>query len=213
MTPQINSLRFRLSDLRDPVGLIDDLRDAADELSASPLNRYLRERLSSEALQKVDKYNRDDPPPPDEQRAIEQAIVDLFNRILEGEGIYNEENLIPLELLSEETKKLLEETRQDKSLQGETLAQRNILLNRLLLEAAYGRKIATSYFRIVLSPDYLAIEHDFLQNHAKTIQEKLVAAGEEMLYWKGHHAEDSASPKQCRIYSGPTFLVSTNAFI
>ena len=114
-----------LDDLKTPKRFILGLKNPQDNLS-----RYIRERLSKERQEALDKY--DDAAPPLSE--LQQALIDDLNRLLQGSGFYEEGRFAGVRFTAE-TQRLLAEKPTGKDL---------IRLNRWLLEEAYATEIVWS---------------------------------------------------------------------
>ncbi len=117
------------TELTDPVGLAIKMRDGPDALS-----RYVRTQLAPETQLLLNNL-RDGTAPPE----LQDTLVADLNRLLRGPSLFSQERFAGVPLL-DELQSLMAS-----SPQGEEL----VLLNRLLLEAAYPREIAKDLSRPV----------------------------------------------------------------
>jgi len=126
IVPQLENLgssMFSVDELEEPNGLAIKLRDARN-----PLSKYLRGKFSLETQRLLDEYDGTNPP----SEVLQAALIEELNRLLQGDGFYDEQRFAQI-TLTEETRKLAEQSPQDEAL---------IRLNRLLLEEAYPLEIA-----------------------------------------------------------------------
>jgi len=121
-------LLLHVVDLKDPVSLAVKLWKPQTFLS-----QYLRETFSLDTQRLLDEYDGLKSP----SEALQMALVNELNRLIQGECIYDEQRFAQVEL-TEGIQKLIEKDLQ--LVLGEDL----IRLNRLLLEEAYPNEIAES---------------------------------------------------------------------
>ena len=122
MQIKINSPLLRVSDLKDPGGLIGTLRDAPD-----PLSQFLQSRFSPTLCKKLAAYSRSDPP----SNRLQKALVGELNQLLQGEWLYTEDRFAQV-MLSAAAQEWFVQNSPRESL---------IRLNRFLLEDAYPQHI------------------------------------------------------------------------
>ncbi|NQS97184.1 MAG: DUF2723 domain-containing protein [candidate division Zixibacteria bacterium] len=144
LDPYVSPL-LRISDIVNPSAFMVKLADNDD-----PVTRYIRENLTTEALQKLQIEKDSDSP----SNALLKTIVDELNRLLKGESLYNKRRFAGIELSSDIQESL------DSSPRGERL----IALNRALLEEAYPDEIAESLY-MPLEGQYVI--YDSLSSNAK----------------------------------------------
>ena len=122
-TQWVSLALLRVSYLKDPTSLTVKLRDAQD-----PLSQYIRTQFSLDTQKLLDEYDGANPP----SEALQKALVDELNRLIQGESLYDEQ-LFAHVTLTEETRKLIAQNPSGAAL---------IQLNRILLEEAYPQEIA-----------------------------------------------------------------------
>ncbi len=119
---------FSIFDLVNPSGLVVTLRKA--EL---PISDFLREQFSPELVQQIDTYDIANPVPGETQ----EGLVEVFNRIVDGECVYDGERFEGVKL-SEEVIRMYQNKPKGRGLMN---------LNRMLLEDAYPRYLKTRRVR------------------------------------------------------------------
>ena len=130
---------LRSRDLKDPSGLVIQLRD-----EQNPLSKYLMGTFSSESRQLLDEYDGSGPVP----ASLVQAMTTELNEALQGPPLYDEQRFAGVPL-SERTVKnvenLLEKTpeKRDKELKG----RNGVDFNRTLLEEAYPQQFKLKWRR------------------------------------------------------------------
>ena len=130
---------LRSRDLKDPSGLVIQLRD-----EQNPLSKYLMGTFSSESRQLLDEYDGSGPVP----ASLVQAMTTELNEALQGPPLYDEQRFAGVPL-SERTVKtvenLLEKTpeKREKELEG----RNGVDFNRTLLEEAYPQQFKLKWRR------------------------------------------------------------------
>jgi len=119
---------FSVFDLLNVSGLVVLLRKAEQ-----PISVFLKEQCSPELSSQIDTYNIADDVP----GIIKEGLVEIFNRIVDGECVYEEERFEGVKL-SEEVIRLYEHKPKGRGLMN---------LNRMLLEDAYPRHLRTRRVR------------------------------------------------------------------
>ena len=120
-----NSQLFKIGNLKNPAGLADKLRNAAD-----PLSKYIREQLTPKNQKLLNEYDGSQPLPD----SLIRGLVDKLNHLLTDENLYEEERFLKVEL-TKKTKKLA-----GSKPEGEGLTS----LNMQLLQEAYPNEISKS---------------------------------------------------------------------
>ncbi|MBW7991775.1 MAG: MFS transporter [Planctomycetes bacterium] len=132
-------LLLRTSDLKDPSGLVIQLRDEQNSLS-----KYLREQFSSESQQLLSAY--------DETGAVSEtlllAMVSELNTVLQGPWLYDKQRFESIHLSDRTTtniENLIAKTpeQQKKELKGKNC----ISFNKTLLEETYPQKFKLKWRR------------------------------------------------------------------
>jgi len=110
------------ADFNNPTALMLKLRDAHD-----PISKHLREKLSSETLAQLQKYQGSDP----RSTQLFESLIEQLNLVLKGSSIFDEQRFAQVSL-NEETRRFIAQNPEgnDRS-----------YLNRLLLEQAYPKEI------------------------------------------------------------------------
>ncbi|MHC4322723.1 MAG: MFS transporter [Planctomycetota bacterium] len=140
---------FQMSDLKDPSGLIIQLKDDQNSLS-----KHLISEFSSESSQLLDSYERANSVP----KPLHRAMVEELNAVLQGPWLYSEENFAGVQL-SEGTSKnignLLDKTieEREKELNGKNL----ISLNKVLLQETYPNMFKLRWRRSFWVPSVLLV--------------------------------------------------------
>ena len=119
---------FSVFDLLSVSGLVVLFRKAEQ-----PISVFLKERFSPELSSQIDTYNIADDVP----GIIKEGLVEIFNRIVDGECVYEAERFEGVKL-SEEVIRLYEHKPKGRGLMN---------LNRMLLEDAYPRHLRTRRVR------------------------------------------------------------------
>jgi len=119
---------FSVFDLLNVSGLVVLLRKAEQ-----PISVFLKEQFSPELSSQIDTYNIADDVP----GIIKEGLVEIFNRIVDGECVYEAEQFEGVKL-SEEVIRLYEHKPKGRGLMN---------LNRMLLEDAYPRHLRTRRLR------------------------------------------------------------------
>ena len=119
---------FSVFDLLSVPGLVVLFRKAEE-----PISVFLREQFSPELSSQIDTYNIADDVP----GTIKEGLVGVFNRIVDGECVYEAERFEGVKL-SEEVIRLYEHKPKGRGLMN---------LNRMLLEDAYPRHLRTRRVR------------------------------------------------------------------
>jgi hypothetical protein len=128
--------RFTALDFKDLVSLAQQLKSPA-----SPLNRYLSEKLSADTKQLLQEYDGSNAIPEALRKKLTAALIEDLNLRLGDEKLYEEDRfpgVIDIPEIRQMIVRLL-----DKKLNLAELSQ----LNRLLLEAAYKKELA-EFFRL-----------------------------------------------------------------
>ena len=120
-----NQLLFHLKDFKDPGSLAVKLQDARAAVS-----KPISAQLSLGTQQLLGEYNGISKPSP----ALQKALLDDLNRLLQASPLYNAQHLANIEL-SEQTQELLAQNPQN----GEAL----IRLNRFVLADVYPYELAS----------------------------------------------------------------------
>lgn len=116
---------FQLEDLKDPGSLAVKLQD-----TRAAVSNPIVAQLSAETQRLLDEYDGISSPSP----ALQKALLDDLNRLLEAGPLYDAESFADIEL-SEQTEELLAQSPES----GEVLVR----LNRLLLSDAYPHEVAS----------------------------------------------------------------------
>jgi type VI secretion system protein ImpF len=119
---------FSVFDLLNVSGLVVLLRKAEE-----PVSVFLKEQFSTELSSQIDTYNIADDVP----GIIKEGLVAIFNRIVDGDCVYEAERFEGVKL-SEEVIRLYEHKPKGRGLMN---------LNRMLLEDAYPRHLRTRRVR------------------------------------------------------------------
>jgi len=119
---------FSVFDLLSVSGLVILFRKAEQ-----PISIFLKEKFSTELSSQIDTYNIADDVP----GVIKEGLVEIFNRIVDGECVYEAERFEGVKL-SEEVIRLYEHKPKGRGLMN---------LNRMLLEDAYPRHLRTRRVR------------------------------------------------------------------
>ena len=135
---------LRSSDLKDPSGLVIQLRDKQNSLS-----EYLRGQFSSESRQLLSTYDGTGPV----SEALHQAMVTELNAVLQGAWLYDKQRFAGIRL-SERTstniENLLKKTPEERK---KELKDRNrIYFNKTLLEETYPQKFKLKWRRAFWVP-------------------------------------------------------------
>lgn len=138
---------MRSSDLKDPAGLVIQLKD-----EQNPLSKYIVGTFSPESRQLLNEYYGGSHVSP----SLLQAITKELNKILQGPWLYDEQRFtgIPLsERTSTNIKNLLKKTPQEraKELKGKHL----ISMNKVLLQESYPHKFKLGWRRSFWVPSAL----------------------------------------------------------
>lgn len=130
---------LRPSDLKDPSGLVIQLRN-----EQNPLSKYLVEMFSFENRRLLNEYDETGPV----SASLIQAITTELNKVLQGPFLYDEQRFAGIPLSERTTtnienlfKKTLE--KQEKELEG----RNGVDFNRTLLEEAYPQKFKLKWRR------------------------------------------------------------------
>jgi sugar phosphate permease len=132
-------LLWRPNDLKDPSGLVTELRDAKD-----PLSKYLIGTFSPQSRRLLDEYNGTGPVSP----ALLEAMSTELNKVVQGPPLYDKQRFASISL-SEGTatniENLLKKTpeEQAKELKGKNGAE----FNKTLLEEAYPQNFKLKWRR------------------------------------------------------------------
>ncbi len=119
---------FSVFDLLNVSGLVILFRKAEQ-----PISVFLKEQFSLELINQIDTYNIADDVP----GSTKEGLVEVFNRIVDGECVYDAERFEGVKL-SEEVIRLYEHKPKGRGLMN---------LNRMLLEDAYPRHLKTRRVR------------------------------------------------------------------
>ena len=130
---------LRSRDLKDPSGLVIQLRDEQNLLS-----KYLMGTFSSESRQLLDEYDGSGPVP----ASLVQAMTTELNEALQGPPLYDEQRFAGIPLSERTTKNienLLDKTleKREKELEG----RNGVDFNRTLLEEAYPQQFKLKWRR------------------------------------------------------------------
>jgi hypothetical protein len=145
---------FTEFDFKDLVSLLKQLKTPA-----SPLNRYLSDRFSSETKKLLAEYDGSDPIPDKVRKPLVPALIEDLNRQLFDEKLYDEERFAGLRLNPELTNMIA------RLLEGKLRRAELGRLNRLLLELAYKKELA-EYLRL-----YRVGEGQALPNIEKALEQ------------------------------------------
>lgn len=130
------SRAFGVTDFEQPAGLAHKLKDEQDSLS-----NYLYRSFAPETCQLLDEYENSNPP----DRDLINALIAALNRLIAGPSLYEQDRFADIQL-SVATKALAVQNPQGMDL---------LRLNRILLEAAYPRGIASHRVEIHQKPEAL----------------------------------------------------------
>lgn len=130
-----DSLTFRMSDFKNPVDFVRDMRQVKD-----PMSDYLRSQFDVSTLRLLKNYDGSIPLP----EPLQNALVAEINKLLKGNSLFAPDRF-KLDDLEDETKKLLAQNPR-----GDDLVR----LNRLLLGEAYPFAIARKQDKVVTSLAY-----------------------------------------------------------
>ncbi len=115
---------FEMGDLRDAAGLAVELREADEN---DPLSKYIYEQLYEDTQELLNEFDETAPA----SKLMREALILELNRILRGPSLYSDRRFTGIEL-SDDIQALI--ASQPRGVQL-------IRLNRLLMEAAYPKKI------------------------------------------------------------------------
>ncbi len=138
---------LRPSDLKDPSGLVIQLKD-----ERNPFSKYLMGTFSSESRQLLYEYDGTGRV----SRSLLKAITTEFNKILQGPWLYDEQRFagIPLsERTSANIENLLKKTPQER--QKELKGKHLISMNKVLLQESYPHKFNLRWRRSFWFPSAL----------------------------------------------------------
>lgn len=138
---------FQTRDLKDPAGLVIQLRDDNNLLS-----EQLRSQFSSGSLQLLEKYQ--EPGPVSEQLLL--ALAEELNSVLQGPWLYNEQTFAGIKLsegTSDHIESLLKKTPQER--EKELKGKRLISINKVLLQESYPQKFNLRWRRSFWIPSVL----------------------------------------------------------
>lgn len=130
---------FRSSDLKDPSGLVIQLRD-----EQNPLSKYLGETFSPESRQLLNAYDGAGPV----SASLQEALIAELNKVLQGPWLYDEQRFAGIQLSERTTTHIENWLKKTPVQRAEKLkGSDRIDFNKTLLMETYPRKFESKWHR------------------------------------------------------------------